>query len=372
MIWRMLMTWNRIFIDVERGPCMDEIQSRKGPYLSYTTRRPQEPLLPQLPSFEEYQLKAESEANNHNKNHLTNSQSISTLESSLVSPSTYVTELAKSLDAAVPLQASSLNPSASRSSLSSFVALHLMDDTSQTKGNISPTSPERQSPHGVERLQEVIYARDRSKHVFSHQLLSILQALQDDRWNCFCLKYSHFQASRDLKFDMFVMRHRAEAGRQSNIEYAVDQTSWYTAFLALVLKYTSPTTAPPAALLFLADTIRKVINQGHCFQPALLFALVLCLKEEELELESTQVQFVLDLLHQNVMGMKFLRTTAPVGFEEWENFFEGARLPPPLEVLEHRQAEAMGSRGNKQNRMKHLIKTAGMMQHLGLGKGKEE
>ncbi|OQR88095.1 hypothetical protein ACHHYP_07575 [Achlya hypogyna] len=351
--------------DVTRGPSAAETSQ----YLPYTTRKPQVPPLPQLPSLFEFRAKADAESHGSGKNHAASSTSI--LENSLSASassntalgvelplledtpprSTFVAELAHSLDDLVPTTAT-LHGNTSQSSLNSFVALHLLgrDGVAPVNATAAGSTLADRPPHGVERLQDVVRARERAKQLFSHQLLVLLRALENDRWQSFCLKFAHFRLHRDLDHDLFAMREGAESERQARIAAAVAATGWFTAFLALVLKHTAAGAAAPAPLVFLADGIRQAVNQGHRFQPALLFGLVLCLHEDELETEATQ------------MALKFLRTAAPVALPDWEHFFESARLPPPIEVIEFRQVDAVGK--SKHMRMKHLVKTAGMMSHL--------
>ncbi|EQC42031.1 hypothetical protein, variant [Saprolegnia diclina VS20] len=348
--------------DVERTTSQGEAM----PYLPYTTRKPQVPSVPQLPSFLEFRAKTESEAHTLTKSHAM-SASQAMLENTTLSKasgtslslpnepprrSTYVADLAQSLDSLVPTT-SGLGASASKSSLNSFVALHLLGrDHNNTGSNPIPThgNNDNRSPHGVERLQDIVRARERTKQVFSQQLLVLLRALANDRWQNFCLKFTHFKLQRDLPGDLFAMRERAEADRQDRIHVAVEDSTWFTGYLSLVLKFTPTGSSPAPALLFLANSIRDSVNQGHEFQPGLLLGLVLCLYEDELEADATQT------------ALKFLRSAAGVPLGDWERFFESANLPPPIEVVNQRRVDSQGK--GKHMRMKNLVKTAGMMSHL--------
>ncbi|KDO32593.1 hypothetical protein SPRG_03067 [Saprolegnia parasitica CBS 223.65] len=284
---------------VERTTSVDEAK----PYLPYTTRKPQVPPVPQLPSLLEFRAKNESEAHTLTKTH-----AMSASQAMLEKPGI-------SKDSGTCLNLTNDPPPRS-----TYVA-----DLAQSLENMNP------SPHGIERLQDVVRARERTKQVF-------------------CLKFAHFKLQRDLPGDLCAMRQRAEADRQDRIHVAVEASTWFTGFLSLVLKYTPSSSSPAPALLFLTNSIRDSVNQGHEFQPALLLGLVLCLYENELEADATQA------------ALKFLRSAAGISMVDWERFFENASLPPPIEVVNQRQADSQGK--GKHMRMKHLVKTAGMMSHL--------
>ncbi|ETW02746.1 hypothetical protein H310_05245 [Aphanomyces invadans] len=290
----------------------------------------------------------------------------------------YVDSLSKSLDS-VLAPITSHHPHR----LSSYTPLHqsMVPDLPLCNSNNSPLSfvqssltspptasapPAHTSPcHGIERLQIVIDAREEAKQIFSRDLLAILRSLDQGRWSCFCLKYAAFQPDRDLHMALFHMNDVSESTRRHNMEAAAANAStWFTGLLAIVAKFTSPaasssstssSAAPPPACAFILHTIRQVVQSGHELHRAVLYSIVLCLEDAELQLESTQAV------------LKYLRGVVQVSLSEWEAFFSGAHLQLPREVLDHRaHVEHAARKRSKINfsKLKQVIRTKGMMEAL--------
>jgi hypothetical protein len=97
--------------------------------------------------------------------------------------------------------------------------------------------------HMLDGIHARFSARVSSTALLSHELLAILESMEQDRWTCFCLKYAHFHIKRHrhhggFALEMRKMRQLSERTRRMNIATAIAHAApWYMVLCAKVLEY---------------------------------------------------------------------------------------------------------------------------------------
>ncbi|DAZ95327.1 TPA: hypothetical protein N0F65_002434 [Lagenidium giganteum] len=179
--------------------------------------------------------------------------------------------------------------------------------------------------HSVERLQAAVDSLAAAKTKQSQRLAKSIQHLNEDRRDCLTTKFKHFVVHDSVDHDVQQMREASEQQRQQRIEENIMHQSWYQDLLRALLSRETP--LHPAEL-FIVQAVRRILNDGQEFTPALLYHVLLAMDLDDVALPEVQQILVC------------LRKALHIPIDDWEAFFVKHGLPEPIEVQQRKEHKA--------------------------------